>query len=243
MAIAEQWTSAGPIRSTLPLEAIEHEEARAAASAGEPAPLGLLGFASGTFTLSAVLAGWFPKSTALFATPAVFVFGGLAQFIAAMWSYRKGDTFSATAFGAFGAFNTSYALYLWLKGAGLITGPGSGLGVVGVYVCCFALIAAMLTVAALWKNKALMGVLFFLALAYGLIGAGDIAAGASNLLSYGGWAGLVSSVLAFYTAGAMVVNSAAERVILPLGAPAMSKPAGQRPNDQTTVLRRPGEAL
>lgn len=242
MAIAEQWTTAGPIRSTLPPETLEREEARAAASAGEPGPLGLLGFATGTFTISSVLAGWFPSSTVAFATPVVFIFGGLAQFIAGMWSYRKGDTFSATAFGSFGAFNTSYALYLWLKAAGLIVGPGAGLGVIGIFVACFALIALMLMVGALWKNMALVAVLFFLTLTYGLVAAGDIAGNASNLLSYGGWAGLISSVLAFYTAAAMVINSLAQREFLPLGAPRMS--AVTRPMAVPAGSSRyPGETL
>ena len=222
MAVAEQWTTAGPIRSSLPPEALQHEETRAAASVGEPAPLGLLGFATGTFTIGAVLAGWFPPSTIAFATPVVFIFGGLGQFIAGMWSYRKGDTFAATAFGSFGAFNTSYSLYLWLRAGGLIAGPGAGLGVIGISVACFALIALMLMIGALWRNMALVAVLFWLSLAYGLIAAGDIAGDATNLISYGGWAGLISSVLAFYTAGVMILNSLAQREVLPLGAPRLS---------------------
>ena len=219
----ERWTSAGPIRSQLPLEEIEHTEAHAAASVGEPAPLGLFGFASATFTLSAVMAGWFPKDTAIFAIPLVLVFGGIAQFIAGMWSYRKGDTFSATAFGSFGGFNAAYGLYALFTQSGLMPGLAAGAGVVGVFVACFSLISIFLMIAAMWKNMALVGVLFFLALTYGLIGAGEIAGVAPNLLAYGGWAGIISSVLAFYTAGAMVINSVSQRQALPLGKPMMAQ--------------------
>lgn len=215
----ERWTPAGPIRSEMPMEVIEQEETRAAASVGEAAPLGLFGFASATFTLSAVNAGWFSQATALFAIPLVLVFGGIAQFVAAMWSYRKGDTFAATAFGSFGSFNTAYALYaLWAHG-GLISGPPASFGVLGIFIACFSLIAFFLMIAAMRINMALVGVLFFLALTYGLLGAGFIAAGAPNLIHFGGWAGLISSVLAFYTAGAMVINSVNERAVLPLGGP------------------------
>ena len=217
----EKWTPAGPIRSQTSIEVIEQEEARAAASVGESAPLGLFGFASATFTLSAVNAGWFSHATALYAIPLVLVFGGIAQFIAGMWSYRKGDTFAATAFGSFGSFNTAYAVYILLAQGGLITGPAASLGVVGVFIACFSLIAFFLMVAALRLNMALVGVLFFLSLTYGLLGAGDIAGAAPNLISFGGWAGIISSVLAFYTAGAMVINSVYERAVLPLGAPMM----------------------
>lgn len=217
----ERWTPAGPIRSQMPMEVIEQEEGRAAASVGDSTALGLFGFASATFTLSAVNAGWFPAATAVFAIPLVLIFGGIAQFIAGMWSYRKGDTFAATAFGSFGAFNTTYALYVLLHQGGLIAGPAAGIGVIGVFIACFSLIAFVLMIAALHLNKALVGVLFFLALTYGLLGAGEIAGAAPNLLAYGGWAGIISSVFAFYTAAAMVINSINQRVVVPLGSPMM----------------------
>jgi succinate-acetate transporter protein len=50
----------------------------------------------------------------LFARPAVFIVGGIAQVLAAMWSFRKGDTLAATAFGAFGSFNVLFAWQYWL---------------------------------------------------------------------------------------------------------------------------------
>jgi len=218
-AVQEKWTTAGLIKSNLPADVIEQEETRTAASVGEAAPLGLFGFASATFTLSAVNAGWFPAATAIFAIPLVLVFGGIVQFIAGMWSYRKGDTFSATAFGSFGAFNTTYAVYVLLNHAGLIVGPGAGMGVIGVFIACFSLISFILMLGALRINMALVGVLLFLTLTYGLLGAGEIAGASPNLLSYGGWAGIISSVLAFYTAAAMVLNSVNGRAMVPLGAP------------------------
>src|SRR5947209_384530 len=95
----ERWTPAGPIRSPLTPEALAQEEARAAASAGEPAPLGLFAFAASTFTLSTVNTGWYSADSALYAMVPLVVFGGLVQFLAGMWAYRKGDTFAATAFG------------------------------------------------------------------------------------------------------------------------------------------------
>ncbi|HWE61637.1 MAG TPA: acetate uptake transporter [Chloroflexota bacterium] len=230
----ERWTPAGPIRSTLPPEAIAQEEARAAASVGEAAPLGLFGFAAATFTLSAVNAGWFSAATALYAIVPLIVFGGLVQFVAGMWEFRKGDLFAATAFGSFGGFNAAYGLTILLKQAGLIVGPGAGMGVLGVFVISFGLIAGMLAIAALWKNMALVGVLFFLMITFVLLGIGMIASGSTMMTHIGGYAGLVSSVLAFYTGGAIVINSTSTRPIFPLGAPMpidMSSPvaAGMAP--------------
>ena len=58
----------------------------------------------------------------LIALPAVFIVGGIAQVLAAMWSFRKGDTLAATAFGAFGSFNMLFALQYWLSRTHLIVG-------------------------------------------------------------------------------------------------------------------------
>ena len=35
-------------------------------------------------------------------------YGGIGQFAAGMWEFRKGNTFGATAFASFGAFWISY---------------------------------------------------------------------------------------------------------------------------------------
>jgi len=111
----------------------------------------------------------------------------------------------------------------------VLTGSGAGLGVTGLVFASFALIAAQLMVAALWQSMALVGVFFFLALMYGLVGAGDLAAGASTLIRAGGWAGLLAAVSAVYTAGALVVNSVSRRAILPLGMPLLRTGTAARP--------------
>ncbi|HZS86577.1 MAG TPA: acetate uptake transporter [Chloroflexota bacterium] len=213
----ERWTAAGPIRSALPLEEIEREEAHAAASVGEPASLGLFAFATGTFTLGSVFSGWFPTSTLLYAVPVMLIFGGFVQFLAGMWSYRKGDTLTATFFCAFGGFNATYALLLLFEHAGLVAGPSAGMGITGIVFASFALIAFVLMVAAVSRNIVLVGVLFCLAVSCGLYGGGEIAKGSATVMKAGGWAGLVCAVLAYYAAAAMAINSAHGRLVLPLG--------------------------
>jgi len=173
----------------------------------------------------------------LFALPAVFIVGGIAQVLAAMWSFRKGDTLAATAFGAFGSFNVLFAWQYWLIPTRLMVGPTQGFADFGIAIACFALIAGGVMVAALWCNLALVGVFGWLALAYGLEAAGIIAGLAPNLPAFGGWAGLVASLLAFYTAGALVINSEARRRVLPLGRPLL-QPA-EPPVPTPTVAERP----
>ena len=233
----ERWTPAGPIKSLVSGGEIEQTEALTKASVAEAAPWGLASFATGTFTVSAVLARWFPPADILFALTAVFIVGGLAQFIAAMWSFRKGDTLAATAFGAFGSFNMMFALQYWLSRTHLIVGTTQGFADFGIATACFSLIAGGLMVATMWRNLALVGVLGWLSLAYGLDAAGIIAGFAPNLLDFGGWAGIASSLPAFYVAGAIVINSEARRPVLPLGRP-LFQPA-EPPAPTPTVAGQP----
>jgi succinate-acetate transporter protein len=203
----------------MPEEQLAQMEVTAAATVGESAPLGLLGFATATFTVSAINAGWYPNQalTLMYAIPILLVFGGIAQFIAAMWSYRKGDTFGATAFGSFGAFNSTFALYLWMLHTHTLSATGPGAPTTGIWIGAFAFIAFFLAVAALSRNLALVGVLFFLGLTYGFLSVAAFVGQHNGFLTlWGGYAGIISSVLAFFTAMGMVINSNFRRALVPL---------------------------
>jgi succinate-acetate transporter protein len=112
-------------------------------------------------------------------------------------------------------------LYTLLHHAGAIPGPGAAAGVLGLFLICLGLIVSFLTVAALWENLTLVGVFGCLTVAAVILGIGHLASGSVLMFHVAGWAGLVSAVLAFYAGGALVVNSASTRAILPLG-PALS---------------------
>ncbi len=78
---------------------------------GDPAPLGLAGFGITTLLLSLINAKILPAahSTVLVLSLAL-AFGGLAQFAGGMWAFKRGNTFAATAFTAYGAFWLSFYL-------------------------------------------------------------------------------------------------------------------------------------
>ena len=217
--IVEHWTHAGPVHAPedVPLDQIVREEVRASASVGDATPLGLLGFATGTFTLSAIATGFFEPSTIPYAVPVILVFAGLAQFIAAMWSFRRGDTLGATAFGSFGSFNVTFALYELLLHPATIAGSATAAPVVGIWIACFSYISLMLFVAAMRRNLMLSLVLLTLAGAYGFLAAAIFYPSSGMLLNIAGWCGIASSVLAFYVATATVINSENQRSVLPLG--------------------------
>ncbi len=216
--MADRWTEAGPIPARAPAETVEQLEIQAQATAGDPVPLGLASFAGATFVVSAVNAGWFgnPIIGLIAAAPILFFFGGISQFIAAMWAFRKGNTFAATAFGSFGSFNTLFAVIILLIASGTIPlGTIPGDYTVATTLAMFALIAGYLAFAATGISTVLVAVLGFLAATYGLLTAGFFIGPPNLAITAGGYAGMVSSLLAFYASAAIVINSATRREVLP----------------------------
>jgi hypothetical protein len=154
------------------------------------------------------------------AIPVALVFGGIGQFLAGMWAFRRGNLLAATAFASFGAFNTSWALMQWLTISKVL--PDSSHGgdaayVAGIFVLTFALIALYLGVAALGDNTFIAAILLILALTYLCDGIGVMIGGRNFLLGIGGYAGMLTSLIAFYVSGAIVINSALKREALPIG--------------------------
>jgi succinate-acetate transporter protein len=81
-----------------------------------PAPLGLLGFGMTTILLNIHNLGFFPVS-AVIISMGIF-YGGLAQIIAGILSYKNGKTFAGTAFTSYGFF--------WLSLVGILLFPEAG---------------------------------------------------------------------------------------------------------------------
>lgn len=71
---AQTWTKSGPIAGPLPVPDLQRLQETQEATAAEPAPLGLFGFATGTFAIGYVLSGFAPdKASAQLATAAVLL--------------------------------------------------------------------------------------------------------------------------------------------------------------------------
>jgi len=67
-----------------------------------PAPLGLMGFGMTTVLLNLHNAGFYSLDSMILAMG--LAYGGLAQIIAGIMEYRKGNTFGTTAFCSYGLF-------------------------------------------------------------------------------------------------------------------------------------------
>jgi succinate-acetate transporter protein len=188
------------------------------AGIADPAGLGLTAFAATTFFLSAVNAGWLPVSS----TPIVFslalFYGGLAQLLAGMWEFTKGNGFGAVAFSSYGAFWLSFWYIQTHTDLSKATPDGVNHGV-GLYLIIWAIITAYLTVAALRTNTVVLVVFVLLTLAFLALGLGAWGGKPADvgLTKVGGYIGLLTAVAAWYGSFATVANFTFKRTVLPVG--------------------------
>lgn len=185
-----------------------------------PSILGLYGFAAATFMVSANLAGWFgTNSSQLIVFPLALFVGGLAQFMAAMWAYRARDGLATGIHGVWGSFWLAYGLYMLLVATTVLPAPSaSPIAQVG-FGYWFIVLAAITWAgmfAALAVNLALFTVLLTLGAATTLLAIGWVAS-LTPLVTIGALVLVACSVIAYYTATAMMVQSTFGKSILPVG--------------------------
>jgi succinate-acetate transporter protein len=214
---AQQWTKAGPVAGPLPPGEVLALQERQEVTVAEPAPLGLLGFATGTIAIGYVLSGFTPATaSAQISTASVLlIFAGLTQFLAGMWAFRKGNTFAATAFGAYGANNMVVAVFFLMTAIGVFAKNFSTDVVLSIELFCFAYISLMLAAAAVRLNAVFVAVLGTLVPGFALSGLGLI--GEPAVIGHiGGYFFILSALLAFYAGSALVINAVYGRTVLPL---------------------------
>jgi succinate-acetate transporter protein len=183
-----------------------------------PSILGLYGFAGATFMVAAHLAGWYGGTTSpQFLFPFAAFFGGLAQFMAGMWSYKARDGLATAMHGMWGSFWMAYGLLNLLFAMKTLTPPNpDGLFVeLGYWFIVLAVITWIGTWVATAHNGAVTAVLGFLA-------AGSTAMAIACLIGSGGWAVLagwlfiISAIIACYTASALMAEGAFGGSVLPV---------------------------
>lgn len=177
-----------------------------------PAPLGLMGFGMTTVLLNVHNAGFFELNTMILAM-GIF-YGGIAQVIAGIMEWKKGNTFATTAFISYGFF--------WLVLVGLILMPGKDLGVaanstsMAVFLFMWGLFTAVMFIGTLKLNRALQFVFGSLTILFFLLTIGDIT-GSAMIKQIAGYEGIICGLSAIYAALAQVLNEVYGRTVAPLG--------------------------
>jgi uncharacterized protein len=195
------------------VEAPAAQKADPTAHIADPGPLGLAAFAMTTFVLSVFNAG-LVQNAALQAVvlPLALFYGGLSQFVAGMWEFRKGNTFGALGFTSYGAFWLAFAAYVKYIAPSLGQDASTA---TGLFLLGWTIFTAYMTVAAARINAALLAVFVFLTLTFLFLTLGEFS-GAAGVAKLGGYLGLVTAVLAWYTSFAGVANSTWKKTLLPV---------------------------
>lgn len=177
-----------------------------------PAPLGLMGFGMTTVLLNLHNLGLFGNSAMILAM-GIF-YGGIAQVIAGIMEWKKGNTFGTTAFTSYGFF--------WLSLVGLLVLPKLGWaeaatsGAMGAYLLMWGIFTAFLFVATLKMDKVSQFIFGSLTVLFVLLAVGDFTEIASIKL-IAGLVGIVCGSAAIYAAMALVLNEAYGKTVLSLG--------------------------
>ena len=178
-----------------------------------PGALGLGGFALTTFLLNVVNSGLISGDNLGMILPIGIFYGGLAQFLAGMWEFKRGDTFGATCFSSFGAFWMAVALMIILEDIGVIPPvPREGMAVLFI---AWGIFTAYATIASLKVNKAVTAIFVTLVILFFLLAAGEWNATVHKIAGY---EGILCALIAWYTSAGVLINTLFGREVVPLGA-------------------------
>ena len=178
----------------------------------DPAPLGLACFALTTFLLSLFNAGLVAEEGEPIVFGVALAYGGVAQVLAGMWEFRKGNVFGATAFTSYGAFWLSFWAFVTFYAADVPEADRAT--AVGWYLIAWGIFTVVMLIASL-RTTAVLAVLFaLLATTFFLLGVGDLAH-SDGLVRSGGYLGLVTAAVAWYACLAGVTASTFGRAVLP----------------------------
>jgi len=183
-----------------------------------PGPLGLMAFGMTTVLLNFHNIGLYGLDTMILAM-GIF-YGGLAQVIAGIMEFKKGNTFGTTAFCSFGFFWLTLVFLLVLPDMGWWSVKPSNEGF-GAYLFMWGLFTAFMFIATLKLNRGLQIIFLSLVILFWLLAAHNFwevgVTGSPIILRIAGWVGIFCGASAIYVSIAGVLNEVYGKVVLPIG--------------------------
>jgi succinate-acetate transporter protein len=212
--------------------------------AADPAPLGLAAFALTTFMLSGHNANFIPDI--MWVGLALF-YGGTVQLLAGMWEFRNRNVFGATAFSTYGGFwlglGITVVFIVNTKLGGGLTGKNDLANGLAWFLLSFAIfnfymllwstrvsVAVFAVFLTLQITEILLAIGFWVAAHRGVAPTGATV----GWIKAGGWAGVVTAAVAWYTSAAGVINGMSPIPIVPVGRPFF---------DRLPIFSRPGSPM
>jgi len=176
-----------------------------------PAPLGLMGFGTTTVLLNIHNAGFFPIGSLILAM-GIF-YGGIAQIIAGILEFKKGNTFGLTAFASFGSFWLTLVFIIVFKDL-----PGNSPAFMGWYLFVWGVFTFFMWIGTFGKNRVLQFIFLSLFILFWLLSIRDWT-GSAAIGTLAGYEGIICGASAIYLAMAEVINDSFGRIVLPIGEP------------------------
>jgi succinate-acetate transporter protein len=180
---------------------------------GNPAPLGLLGFGLTTVLLNLHNAGFYELNAMILAMG--ICYGGIAQVIAGIMEWKKGNTFATTAFISYGLFWLSLVTMIVITKLGWAA--ASNEKAMAAYLFMWGLFTLVMFIGTLRLHLAGQIVFGSLAILFFLLAYGDFASASPGFKQFTGWEGIFCGFSAIYTGLAQVLNEVYGKIILPLG--------------------------
>ncbi len=178
----------------------------------DPAPLGLAAFAMTTFVLSVFNAHLLPAGLVLVVLPLALFYGGLGQFLAGMWEFKRANTFGALAFTSYGAFWMAFAAYVHFIAGSLP--PATAYQATGIFLLAWTIFSAYMMIASFGTNGVIAAVFVVLTLTFLFLTIGTFAT-STSISEIGGYLGIVTAILAWYGSFAGVTNATFGKTMVP----------------------------
>ncbi len=178
----------------------------------DPGPLGLAGFATTTFVLSVFNANLLDAKLTLVVLPLALFFGGIAQFAAGMWEFKRNNVFGAVAFTSYGAFWLAFDAYVKYIAGGLPAADANK--ATGLFLLAWTIFTVLMLIASFGTNGVIAAVFVVLTVTFVLLTWGAFAQ-SSGITKIGGYLGLLTAIVAWYGALAGVANGTFGKTLFP----------------------------
>jgi hypothetical protein len=172
-----------------------------------------MGFGMTTVLLNLHNAGFYGLDSMILAMG--IAYGGVAQVVAGIMEFRRGNTFGTTAFTSYGLFWLSLVALKLLPSTGLWIAPTAN--AMAAYFFMWGLFTFVMFFGTLEANRALQFVFMSLAVLFFLLTTKELTANAGvGVLA--GYEGIICGLSAVYLALAEVINEVHGKERLPIGA-------------------------
>ena len=156
-----------------------------------------------------------------FLVPWVFFLGGIAQLFAARLDAKNNSIYGTTVWGLYGVFWISHAVIMMMQSGffGSTLQASGDIRQLGIAYLGYLIFSIFVTIATMETNKVLFFILLLLDIEFlGLfLSSFNMVEGAAYYM--GAVAELFVSLLSFYGAGAVLINTCFQKTLLPLGKP------------------------